>query len=614
MNSNHKESLGQRWRNKALIYALIYLALASLWILFSGKALYLLVDSAELRGTLEIYKGWLFVLLTSLALYALLRTWQNEYTDHSSQDRDQTSKNDSTVSKIQLPAAYYIGLMLIVAAGGYLEIENLKSNQTQRIELNLSTVATLKAEQINGWLRHNANFAAAAGNGSHLASSFADWTSDGKLHKQKAEWIRTRLDLLRQSYPYGEITLFDLSGHAYMTTGEKPPDVADHLPTLLQQAVDSRQPVFGQMHWHDKPDGTRTVSLPMAAPLLTSGVGGVASGVLLFELNPEKNLFPIIESWLTPSQSLETILFRRDGDDVMFLSAQRNQNGTALTKVEIEANPTLLSVQAAKGKVGIISGTDYRGMSVTGYVVKIPGTDWLIATKIDTDEIEHPVRQLAINIALTALLLALVGSLSLFFWWRQRRARYESAQLKAELHQQALINQVDYLSKYANDIILLMDENGLIIDANDRAQAAYGYAHYELVGRSIRDLRSIEEQSNFDEYWQEVKQQKSMIIESLHRRRDGRSFSVEVSTRLIESENETFVQSIIRDISERKNAEAALRISEARFRRIAEEAPLPMIVYAEGGDILQVNHMWTVISGYTHADIPTLCSPAMAVS
>jgi len=413
MKEKHGDSSRRSWRIKALIYALIYLVLAGLWILLSGKALDFIVGLTEFRGDFEVYKGLLFVLVTALALYGLLRSAQSETPEYHAEDV-LADGQPSRIAGAQLLIAYLLGFLLIVACGGYVVFESLKRNESEKIEQNLSAVASLKAEQINSWLQQNINFASATSSGSYLAISFDEWVRTGSLPASKMAWLRTRLDGLQQSYPNGELTLFDLNGKPYLGAGGKPQDVADYAPALLRQAAESKRPVVGPMHWHERLDGGRYVSLPMAAPILPSGPGGPVAGVLLFELNPEQNLFSLIESWPPPSKSAETVLFRRDGDEVMILNDLRYQKGSALTKLSMDANPKMLIVQALKGDAGFIRGTDYRGVSVISYAMKIPGTDWMISAKVDAEEIEQPIRELATNVTATALLLALAGSLSLF--------------------------------------------------------------------------------------------------------------------------------------------------------------------------------------------------------
>ena len=49
-----------------------------------------------------------------------------------------------------------------------------------------------------------------------------------------------------------------------------------------------------------------------------------------------------------------------------------------------------------------------------------------------------------------------------------------------------------------------------------------------------------------------------------------------------------------------------LQQSEERFRRAIVNAPFPMIIHAEDGEILQINQVWTELTGYTHEEIPTI--------
>ena len=48
------------------------------------------------------------------------------------------------------------------------------------------------------------------------------------------------------------------------------------------------------------------------------------------------------------------------------------------------------------------------------------------------------------------------------------------------------------------------------------------------------------------------------------------------------------------------------RQSQERFRRAVEEAPFPIMIHAEDGEVLALSRTWTEISGYARADIPTI--------
>jgi two-component system, chemotaxis family, CheB/CheR fusion protein len=59
------------------------------------------------------------------------------------------------------------------------------------------------------------------------------------------------------------------------------------------------------------------------------------------------------------------------------------------------------------------------------------------------------------------------------------------------------------------------------------------------------------------------------------------------------------------DITENKRAEEALRASEEQFRRAIEDAPIPVIMQAEDGQVLQISNTWTELTGFMREEIPT---------
>jgi len=53
-------------------------------------------------------------------------------------------------------------------------------------------------------------------------------------------------------------------------------------------------------------------------------------GIVILCIDPDKILFPLIQSWPTPSRSSETLILRREGDSVLFLNELRHRKNTAL--------------------------------------------------------------------------------------------------------------------------------------------------------------------------------------------------------------------------------------------------------------------------------------------
>jgi PAS domain S-box-containing protein len=65
-----------------------------------------------------------------------------------------------------------------------------------------------------------------------------------------------------------------------------------------------------------------------------------------------------------------------------------------------------------------------------------------------------------------------------------------------------------------------------------------------------------------------------------------------------------YLSTVARDLTERIRAEDALRDSEERFRRIVQQAPIPIFVHALDGEILEMSSAVTRLTGWTREDIP----------
>src|SRR5262249_51450249 len=106
------------------------------------------------------------------------------------------------------------------------------------------------------------------------------------------------------------------------------------------------------------------------------------------------------------------------------------------------------------------------------------------------------------------------------------------------------------LSQHARDIVLLIDREGVIVEANDAAVAAYGYAREELLGMLSRQFRAEETRDLVAAQLGEAFE-KGLLCETVHLRRDGTTFPVEISSRAALVGSERMLLSIVRDLTER---------------------------------------------------------------
>ncbi len=112
------------------------------------------------------------------------------------------------------------------------------------------------------------------------------------------------------------------------------------------------------------------------------------------------------------------------------------------------------------------------------------------------------------------------------------------------------------LVEQAADGIFLADPQGNCLDVNPRGCALLGYTREEILRLNIRDLIAPESQAERPIMWEELRSGKTIISECLTVRKDGSRLPVEISARMLDNGN---LQGIVRDITERKQAEAKIQ-------------------------------------------------------
>jgi PAS domain S-box-containing protein len=119
-----------------------------------------------------------------------------------------------------------------------------------------------------------------------------------------------------------------------------------------------------------------------------------------------------------------------------------------------------------------------------------------------------------------------------------------------------MLKRYQLLSAYSRDIMLFVRlADGRLVEANGAAVQAYGYTQDELLRLSIYDLRAPDTRALTSEQMARARA-RGILFETVHRRKDGSTFPVEVSTVGAEIGGERVLLSIVRDISERRAAES----------------------------------------------------------
>ncbi|MBI2865685.1 MAG: PAS domain S-box protein [Chloroflexi bacterium] len=147
------------------------------------------------------------------------------------------------------------------------------------------------------------------------------------------------------------------------------------------------------------------------------------------------------------------------------------------------------------------------------------------------------------------------------------------------------------LFKHANDYIFIVSPaDGRLLDVNDKASEKLGYSHEELLQLTIYDLDTPETRQGNAEAMRELFENGSVVAERRHRRKDGTEFPVEISCRLVDYDGRRVIQSFIRDITQRKEAEQNLEESFRRLQRALDGTIHAMALIVEKRDPYTAGH------------------------
>ncbi len=147
------------------------------------------------------------------------------------------------------------------------------------------------------------------------------------------------------------------------------------------------------------------------------------------------------------------------------------------------------------------------------------------------------------------------------------------------------LSRYELLIAHSRDIILFVRRgDGRILEANAAATKAYGYNREELLTLTIDDLRAADMKSLTAEQLTKADAQ-GILFETIHRRKDGSTFPVEVSSQGVTVDGTRALISIVRDMTERRGAEAKI-LSLARY---PEENPNPVLRASDEGALHYAN-------------------------
>ena len=486
---------------------------------------------------------------------------------------------------IKKPFPWKLAVIFLLFSAAIILIGNYFSNsQRNRIfreqENNLSAIASLKISQIASWHKERLGDAKVISLDKPLIISI-EYFFSGKNKEIKTQlyyWMKS----VRNEYDYSNVLIADTSLKVRLSVTPSDSILGDSIKMEMKASLKGRNIFMTDLH---RSKEIPYIHIDILIPLFDSVKNKpLPVGIALLRIDPGKVLFPLIQSWPTPSKSSETLILRREGDSVLYLNELRHRKNTALNLKFPLSNVNLLATKAVNGFEGVTDGTDYRKIPVIGALNKVPGLPWYMVVKVDKDEILAPFKRYSIITVFVIILLIVLNALVSGYWiWAQRVDMYRR-QLKDEItlsesKEKLIASEERFRSLYENVTIGIYRTtlDGQILMANHVMVNMLGFDTFEQLAQRNLQQEGYEPDYPRAKFLKALEEQGKIIgLESAWYQRNGKVLFVRESANAVRDAKGRilYYDGTVEDITDRKKTEEALHENENRLREAQEMAHL----------------------------------------
>jgi len=441
-----------------------------------------------------------------------------------------------------------------ILTAGSLYYQNYKRQFRFAAERQLSAIADLKVKQLMQYRKERLGDADTFYKNpafSELVRRFLQQPADADAQRELQVW----LGKFQTYYGYARINLFDVQGAERLAVPDQPEPLSGQMAGDIATVLRSGQVMFLDFY-HDAPG--LPVQLEILVPIFDGSGTNRSLGVLVLRINPAVLLFPYIRQWPVPSETAETLLVRREGNEAVFLNELRFQTNTTLNlRISLE-NTNMVAVKAVLGQKGIVEGRDYRGVPVIADVRAVPDSPWFMVAREDVAEVFAPLRERLWQLIFTLGVLIFGSGAGVGLVWRQQRIRFYRARLEAEADRARLGAMIES----SEDAIIGKSLDGTITSWNAGAERLYGYSAAEAVGKPITLLIPPGQPDEFLQLIEKIKRGETVEhYETWRIRKNGEHIQMSLTLSPIKDAAGAIVgvSAISRDITERKQAEEEIK-------------------------------------------------------
>ncbi len=459
-------------------------------------------------------------------------------------------------------------VLLIAGAFFYFSYESksIRSNKHREIQ----AIAEMKIQQLIQWHQDRTADVTVISQSPFFQKKIKAWVGNRKDLSLRKELIE-RLSLPQKKYLYENIFISSPSGKLLLTLDDKLVKIDDAASLKIIEASEKKQLTFtdlykGQLH--------NKIHYDIIAPIIDDR--NVTVAALIFRVDPNVYLFPLIKRWPTPSKTSETFIFRKDGDSIQYLTGLRRLKNTDLNFRIPLTEKDDPAVQAVLGNNGIYEGKDYHGNEmILSYMAPVPGTRWYIAAQINQSEVYEDLYLRALTIIIFTLGLILLVSAGLILIYRTRQRNIFMGLFVKEKELRKSHEEFKTILYSIGDGVITTDVKGKIKQMNNTAVELTGWMEKDAKGKPFDDVFNI-----IDDVTR--KKADNLIIRALNEgavaelfsnniliSKDGREIPIADSSAPIRNELGKIEGAVLifRDKTAHDYSEKIIRASEARLKR-----------------------------------------------
>lgn len=284
-----------------------------------------------------------------------------------------------------------------------LEYYSSKNAIEQRVIEQLTSIADLKKSELNNWLEERLTDTSVIARNKVLAAAATSLLQQRRRFENVDQLIKSETDrinyrrllenlhVLKQFYKhYNVISIIDgANGEVVISTY---PDIVGKTVRAFSSYIDilEKKDVAVKDIYTSELTGQNcmTYFCPVCmTDTITLESSDIIIGVILLDVNVKNSIEPVIHNWPGMGNTGETLLVRKEGNDIVYLNDLRHKQGAALKLTSsIDSTSDIPAVLSSRGEEGIKESKDYRNVHVLSAYRHIPILNWGLVAKQDLTE------------------------------------------------------------------------------------------------------------------------------------------------------------------------------------------------------------------------------------